>query len=89
MDLKDKLTLLWKYLFLAVIAYGIFSITCGINQCRTNFINTQHPYNFMSGESGTKCDHRSMEKGDKMRCGPNCQKPCCAHKNLPETPDNK
>jgi len=28
MDFKDKLNLLWKFLFLAVFAYGVFSVTC-------------------------------------------------------------
>ena len=28
MDFKDKLNLLWKFLFLAVFTYGVISITC-------------------------------------------------------------
>ena len=30
LDLKDKLNLLWKFLFLAVFAYGVISITCAV-----------------------------------------------------------
>ena len=28
MDFKDKLNLLWKFLFLAVFTYGVISVTC-------------------------------------------------------------
>ena len=28
LDLKDKLNLLWKFLFLAVFTYGVISVTC-------------------------------------------------------------
>ena len=28
MELKDKLNLLWKYLFLAVFTYAVISMTC-------------------------------------------------------------
>ena len=28
LDLKDKLNLLWKFLFLAVFTYGVFSLAC-------------------------------------------------------------
>ena len=28
MELKDKLNLLWKFLFLAVFTYGVISVTC-------------------------------------------------------------
>ena len=33
MDLKDKLNLIWKFLFLAVITYGVISLTCCRNTC--------------------------------------------------------
>ena len=28
MELKDKLNLLWKYLFLAVFTYAVINLTC-------------------------------------------------------------
>ena len=28
MDIKDKLNLAWKFLFLAVFTYGVMSVTC-------------------------------------------------------------
>ena len=31
LELKDKLNLLWKCLFLAVFAYGVISVTCAMN----------------------------------------------------------
>ena len=33
MELKDKLNLLWKFLFLAVFTYGVISLTCCRNSC--------------------------------------------------------
>jgi len=33
MDLKDKLNLAWKFLFLAVFTYGVISVTCCSNSC--------------------------------------------------------
>ena len=33
MDLKDKLNLLWKFLFLAVFTYGVISLTCCRKSC--------------------------------------------------------
>ena len=28
MELKDKLNLLWKFLFLAIFTYGVICVTC-------------------------------------------------------------
>ena len=33
MDIKDKLNLLWKFLFLAVFTYGVMSFTCYKKSC--------------------------------------------------------
>ena len=34
MDIKDKLNLAWKFLFLAVFTYGVLSLTCcSSNSC--------------------------------------------------------
>ena len=33
MDTKDKLNLLWKFLFLAVFTYGVISVTCCSSSC--------------------------------------------------------
>ena len=33
LELKDKLNLLWKFLFLAVFTYGVISVTCCKKSC--------------------------------------------------------
>ena len=33
LDLKDKLNLCWKFLFLAVFTYGVMSVACCSNSC--------------------------------------------------------
>ena len=33
MDIKDKLNLAWKFLFLAVFTYGVISLTCCSSNC--------------------------------------------------------
>lgn len=33
LDLKDKLNLCWKFLFLAVFTYGVVSMTCCKSSC--------------------------------------------------------
>ena len=33
MDLKDKLNLVWKFVFLAVFTYGVISLTCCSSSC--------------------------------------------------------
>ncbi len=33
MDIKDKLNLAWKFLFLAVFTYGVISLTCCSSDC--------------------------------------------------------
>ena len=33
MDIKDKLNLAWKFLFLGVFTYGVISLTCCASDC--------------------------------------------------------
>mgnify|MGYP001169020592 CR=1 FL=1 len=68
MELKDKLNLLWKFLFLAVFTYGVISITC----CKRSYLT-----------SCTKQSGQVFQCGkqlDKQPCGVDCVKPCCANK---------
>ena len=36
MDIKDKLNLAFKFLFLAVFTYGVLSLTCCSSDCGSN-----------------------------------------------------
>ena len=36
MELKDKLNLVWKFLFLAVFTYGVISMTCCKDSCSSD-----------------------------------------------------
>ena len=36
MDIKDKLNLTWKFLFLAVFTYGVISLTCCSSDCSSD-----------------------------------------------------
>ena len=69
LSLKDKLNLLWKFLFLAVFTYGVISVTCCKNSCTS------------CGKQGntqvSQCCKKSNSQVQKQ-CGPNCIKPCCA-----------
>jgi len=70
MELKDKLNLLWKYLFLAVFTYAVITLTC-CNKCSRsgcgNKVGQVSPCSF-------------NKQLDKQPCGTNCTKPCCAKK---------
>ena len=68
MELKDKLNLLWKYLFLAVFTYAIISITCCKNSCSYRCGN----------QSGQLAPCQLKNLPNKQPCGPGCIKPCCA-----------
>jgi hypothetical protein len=67
-ELKDKLNLLWKFLFLAVFTYGVISVTCCKKSCSTS----------CSKQSGqvASCEKQKVKKS----CGADCVKPCCANK---------
>ena len=68
MELKDKLNLLWKFLFLAVFTYGVISVTCCKKSCSTSCAK-------QSGQV-TSCGKQNV----KQSCGADCGKPCCAKK---------
>ena len=73
LELKDKLNLLWKFLFLSIFAYGVISITCAINcgsgcggcksQCQVD--------KACCSSKSTPCT-KSISK-----CAAGCTKPCC------------
>ena len=68
MELKDKLNLLWKFLFLAVFTYGVISVKCCKKSCSTSCAK-------QSGQV-TSCGKQNV----KQSCGADCVKPCCAKK---------
>ena len=65
MELKDKLNLLWKFLFLAVITYGVICMTC----CKNSSSNCC--------KSGQVAPCKLSNQPTKAPCGSNCAKPCC------------
>jgi len=67
-ELKDKLNLLWKFLFLAVFTYGVISVTC----CKKSYSTS------CAKQSGqvASCGKQNV----KQACGADCVKPCCAKK---------
>ena len=64
MELKDKLNLLWKFLFLAIFTYGVISFTCYQN----------------CSKSGCKKSGSYQCEKDKKQCKADCNKPCCKKK---------
>ena len=70
MELKDKLNLLWKYLFLAVFTYAVINLTC-CNKCTSGCGN----------QFGQASPCGLNKQLDKKPCGANCTKPCCANKS--------
>lgn len=62
MDLKDKLNLVWKFSFLAIFSYAVFSMTC----CSSS-----------SSSCGTESDQCCKTNITKSVCGENCTKACC------------
>jgi len=67
-ELKDKLNLLWKFLFLAVFTYGVISMTC----CKESYSTSCAK----KSEQVSPCGKQL----DKSPCGSNCAKPCCTNK---------
>mgnify|MGYP001173033858 CR=1 FL=1 len=65
MDLKDKLNLAWKFLFLAVFTYGVISLTCCSSSCNKSCNKSQTCSKIAPVES---------------KCGDNCIKACCTAK---------
>ena len=68
MDLKDKLNLAWKFLFLAVFTYGVISVTCCKKSCSISCAK-------QSGQVSS-CGKQLV----KQPCSVDCIKPCCANK---------
>ena len=68
MELKDKLNLLWKFLFLAVFTYGVISVTCCDKNASTSCKK--------QSAQVTPCGQQL----DKQPCGADCIKPCCGNK---------
>ena len=70
MELKDKLNLLWKYLFLAVFTYAVIYLTCCNNKSSSCCGN----------KSGQVSPCGLNKQPTKQPCGTNCNKPCCTNK---------
>ncbi len=70
LDLKDKLNLLWKFLFLAVFTYGVICVTCCKNSCQSSCTK--------NNTESSQCCKKSNTQVEKKRCGANCIKPCCS-----------
>ncbi len=67
LDLKDKLNLCWKFLFLAVFTYGVVSLTCCKKSCSSP-----------CKQQVSQCCKSDLQV--KKQCGTNCVKPCCSSK---------
>ena len=65
MELKDKLNLIWKFLFLAVFTYGVICMTC----CKSSYSSCC--------KSGQVAPCKLSNQPTKSPCGANCIKPCC------------
>ena len=63
MDLKDKLNLAWKFSFLAIFSYAVFSMTC----CSSS-----------SSSCSSESKQCSKSNVTKSACAANCVKTCCA-----------
>ncbi len=70
MDLKSKLDLGWKYLLLIVIAYGIFSFTCGDRTGRMHTMKKGHGDSamgyFHNGEQMNVRVEKKMVDGEEV-----------------------
>jgi hypothetical protein len=71
-ELKDKLNLLWKFLFLAVFTFGVISVTCCKKSCSTSCVKQSGEFIYEVAPCGKQLD--------KQPCGADCVKPCCANK---------
>ena len=54
LELKDKLNLLWKFLFLAVFTYGVISVTCCKKGCSSCYKQNQVIQKQCDGSNCTK-----------------------------------
>ena len=71
MELKDKLNLLWKFLFLAVFTYAVYSMTC----CQTSASSSC----CTKSEQVAPCSlDKSSKNISQNLSGSNYKKPCCS-----------
>ena len=66
LELKDRLDLAIKFLFLLVFTYGVISLTTCMSNCKTQ----------CSSASTTQCCKANVPIA--KQCGVNCSKPCCS-----------
>ncbi len=79
MDLKDKLNLVWKFLFLAVFTYGVVSFTC-YKDCDKSRCDKSGSYAYCESKSkGCSAEKAQCDKA-KKQCKSDCSKPCCKDK---------
>ena len=78
LDLKDKLNLLWKFLFLAIFAYGVISITCAV-KCGSGCGNCPYKQGQVTQQCGSNCAKACCSKSltPVKQCSAGCTKPCC------------
>ena len=78
LDLKDKLNLLWKFLFLAVFAYGVISITCAV-KCGSGCGKCSYSHGQVTQQCGSNCAKACCSKSlaPAKQCPAGCTKPCC------------
>ena len=83
MELKDKLNLLWKFLFLAVFTYGVISFTCYLN-CSQSGCEKSGSYASCKQSRylhNKECSSAKLQcEKDKKQCELNCNKPGCKKK---------
>ncbi len=83
MELKDKLNLLWKFLFLAVFTYGVISFTCYQN-CSKSGCKKSGSYASCKQSAYVhkkECSSETLQcEKDKKQCKADCNKPCCKKK---------
>ena len=92
MDLKDKLNLVWKFLFLAVFTYGVCSLSCCANSCNKSACDAKTSCSASDNSKSCSKDAESSQctiSSEKAccqatdnapkakECGPDCTKPCC------------
>ena len=88
MELKDKLNLLLKFIFLAVFTYGVISVTCCQKSCQSACTKSSEEVTqccktksiSKCGSSCTKpCCGNAVKPSSIKKCGVNCSKPCCSN----------
>ena len=66
LELKDKLDLAFKFLFLAVFTYGVITLTCCMSSCKSQ----------CSKSNAAQCSKANPSV--VKQCGANCIKACCS-----------